>query len=304
MSEWKVTVPDSWDPYVKALGAALAGAGVLAVANAARGDDSRVIVPRDGKSASPYPTTFSGEGWLEGVDVSAAQGPLVDWNAARDDAHLAFMIAKDGQGAPGSPRGFQQDGTFIRNRDQARALLPFWGAYRYVIFTHDPKLTVQSMAKNIEAVNDDRMLPPSFDFEWQYNDGKVAATGAVPVTGSRVIDWMYACAEECKRLLSRRPMVYTSSGWWNSIGDPIDPIQEAYALWVANWSQAAMDGHPSMPKGWKRFALVQYSAEAGPLAAASIKGIPGAGKTGKSVDRDRFRGTLEDMGAFVKASML
>lgn len=296
MSDWTITMPNSWDPYVKGIGLALAGAGVLAIAGSAMGASSSTSPAGPRSKPNPFPYVPPAPGtYLDGVDVSAAQGNAVDWHAAREDAHLYFMIAKDGQGAPGSPRGFQQDGSFLRNRDQARAILPFWGAYRYVIFSHDPKLTVQSMARNLEKVNDASMLPPSFDFEWQYNDGKVPATGGPP-SSARVLDWMYACAEECARLLSRRPTAYTSSGWWNAIGDPVDPIQGAFALWVANWTAAK---GPSMPRGWARYSLWQWSAEAGPLANVPIKGIPG-----KSVDRDRFPGTLDDMQAFVNASVI
>jgi GH25 family lysozyme M1 (1,4-beta-N-acetylmuramidase) len=282
--------------WPKLLGAALAGAGVLAVTSAAFGQDSaRNPHAPPGTGAGPFPPYSSGAGFLDGVDVSAAQGNAVDWKAAKDDAHLSFMIAKEGQGVPGKPRGFQLDGSFVHNRDAARAIFPFWGAYRYVIFSQDARLTVQSMARNIEAFNNGGMLPPAFDFEWQYNDGKVPETGGPP-SGAQVLDWMSDCADECKRILSRRPMVYTSSGWWNSIGDPRHPIQDAFALWVANWTAAPQ---PSVPKGWTKYSLWQWSAQSGPLANHPIKGIPG-----KSVDRNRFPGTLEDMGAFVRASIL
>jgi lysozyme len=175
--------------------------------------------------------------------------------------------------------------------------LPFWGGYHYAIISQDARAQARAFASNVSAAGAalDRMLPPAIDLEWIYNDGKVPATGP-KVTGSQVIDWMYEWDEETRKILGRRSLCYTSIGWWDSIGNPADPITDAYSLWVAHWTTAPA---PLIPRTWKkgRWGIWQFSAELGPLAKVPIKGIPGP-----SVDRDRFSGSLDDMRAYVEAS--
>lgn len=246
-----------------------------------------------------YPYLPPGGVWVEGCDVSAAQGNSIDWPRARDSASLGFAIAKSTQGVPGTPYGFV-DGAFLKNRDGMRAALPFWGAYHYPILSKSPELQAQAMATVILPAISDKMLPPALDLEWTYNDGKSPGSNPFPAaTASMTIDFLYRWDAEMRRLTGRRSMVYTSAGWWNSIGDPVDPIQDSYALWVANWTSGSK---PLMPKGFSHYDIWQYSAESGPLADTPIDGIPGAGPTKHAVDRDRFPGTVADLSAFCIAS--
>ena len=53
----------------------------------------------------------------------------------------------------------------------------------------------------------------------------------------------------------KRPIIYTSAGWWNNHINSMD-WQKTYPLWVANWNAPA----PMTPTGWdsSKWAIWQY----------------------------------------------
>jgi GH25 family lysozyme M1 (1,4-beta-N-acetylmuramidase) len=270
----------------KWLGLGIAGTGVTLAAAEASGATGRTIVPRRPVEPFPYGGVGTSAQFLEGIDVSSAQGPNVDWAKARVSAALSFAIAKTSHGAPGF--GFA-DGTFLKNKKGMIDQLQFWGGYHYAVLRLSARAQAELMVKMLGDSDDENMLPPSVDLEWAENSGANA---------SRTLDFLYEWNESIRTLRGRRGMIYTSAGWWHSIGNPVDPIQQAFSLWNAAWTASST---PPIPKGWDRFDLWQYSAETGPMAMVSIDGVPGK-EPNRSVDRDRFRGSLEDMQAFVDAS--
>lgn len=278
----------------------LSVAGVTLASHAVAASRGQTTSGSSGGKGRPVPVPFAwdpkaGGPWLEGIDVSY----LVDWPKAKASAGLSFAIAKATQGEPGNTGYGNTNSAFAKNRAGMIATLDFWGAYHWAIFSQDARKQAQALVKAIGAF-DDKMLPPSVDAEWIYNDGLTPTGAPFPKTNApQVIDFLYVFDEVIRNEMGRRPMIYSSAGWWNSIGDPIDPIQQAYAWWIAHWTSAS---HPSMPKGVAKYSLWQYSAEIGPLENIPILGTPQAGTKKPAVDRDRFSGNLEDMRAFVRAS--
>jgi len=289
----------------------LSAAGVTlastAIASARQND------PAKGKDGKPAPAPFPwdpnvGGPWLEGIDVNY----VVDWPRAKASAGLSFAICKAVQGDPVTGgRGYgHYESSWVKNRAGlvVRAELPFWGAYLYPILSQDPKNQAQALVRAIGPLTeaqDARMLPPAIDLEWEFNDGKSPKGAPFPATNqNQTIDFLYVFAEVMRAELGRKGMIYSSAGWWNSIGDPIDPIQQAFAWWIAQWSIGAAEGHPTLPKGVSKASIIQYSAKSGPRSLEKIDGTPQAKSKEVAVDRDRFPGTLEDLRAFVMASKI
>jgi len=74
-----------------------------------------------------------------------------------------------------------------------------------------------------------------------------------------------------KTKTGRTPMIYTSPGFWPSIGNP---DLSAYVLWVAHWGTTC----PTMPAGWASWSFHQDSD------SGTVSGISGG------VDTDVFDG--------------
>jgi len=203
-----------------------------------------VGVAQQGVTVCPGATT------LEGVDVSTYQG-TIDWGKVKASGR-AFAITRVGDGLGG-------DDTFDANWAGIKAAGMVRGAYQYFRAGDDPIQQADILLGKIGTPADGD-LPPTLDLETL--DGQSAATVV-----ANVKSWL----SYVKTKTGRTPMVYTSPGFWPSIGSP---DLSAYVLWVAHWGVTC----PSMPTGWSTWSFHQYSD------SGTVSGISGA------VDLDVFDG--------------
>jgi GH25 family lysozyme M1 (1,4-beta-N-acetylmuramidase) len=191
-----------------------------------------------------------GKSTLLGVDVSTYQG-TVDWAKVKASGR-AFAITRVGDGLGG-------DNTFDANWAGIKANGMVRGAYQYFRASDDPKQQADILLAKIGTPADGD-LAPTLDLETL--DGQSAATVV-----ANVKTWL----SYVKQKTGRTPMIYTSPGFWPSIGNP---DLSAYVLWVAHWGTTC----PSMPTGWSTWQFHQ-DADNG-----TVSGISGA------VDTDVFDG--------------
>ena len=191
-----------------------------------------------------------GKSTLLGVDVSTYQG-TIDWAKVKASGR-AFAITRVGDGLGG-------DNTFDANWKGIKAVGMVRGAYQYFRAGDDPKQQADILLGKIGTPADGD-LPPTLDLETL--DGQSAATVV-----ANVKTWL----SYVKQKTGRTPMVYTSPGFWPSIGSP---DLSAYVLWVAHWGTTC----PTMPTGWSTWQFHQ-DADNG-----TVSGISGA------VDTDVFNG--------------
>lgn len=205
---------------------------------------AEVGVEYEGLSVCP------GKATLTGVDVSTYQG-TIDWAKVKASGR-AFAITRVGDGLGG-------DNTFDANWAGIKAVGMVRGAYQYFRAGDDPKQQADILLAKIGTPADGD-LPPTLDLETL--DGQSAATVV-----ANVKTWL----SYVKMKTGRTPMVYTSPGFWPSIGNP---DLSAYVLWVAHWGTTC----PSMPTGWTTWQFHQDSDN------GSVSGISGG------VDTDVFNG--------------
>jgi lysozyme len=203
-----------------------------------------VGVVQEGVTVCPGGTT------LEGVDVSTYQG-TIDWTKVKASGR-AFAITRVGDGLGG-------DNTFDKNWAGIKAVGMVRGAYQYFRAGDDPIAQADILLGKIGTPADGD-LPPTLDLETL--DGQSASTVV-----ANVKTWL----AYVKMKSGRTPMVYTSPGFWPSIGSP---DLSGYVLWVAHWGVTC----PSMPTGWSTWAMHQYSD------SGMVSGISGG------VDLDVFDG--------------
>ena len=203
-----------------------------------------VAVEQQGLSVCPGKTT------LAGVDVSTYQG-TIDWAKVKASGR-AWAITRVGDGLGG-------DTSFSANWSGIKAAGMVRGAYQFFRASKDPIQQADLLLSKIGTLQNGD-LPPTIDIE--VTDGQSAS-----VIASGAQKWL----EHVKAKTGRTPIIYTSPGFWPSLGNP---DLSAYTLWVAHWGAAC----PTIPPGWKGFTFQQTSD------TGSVAGISGA------VDLDLFNG--------------
>ncbi|MEJ7729581.1 MAG: GH25 family lysozyme [Polyangiaceae bacterium] len=197
-----------------------------------------------------------------GIDVSYYQ-ENVDWEAV-GAAGMEFAIARSSYG-----EGFV-DPRFDKNWKGIRAAGLVRGAYQFFLADQDPIAQAELLLEQLAGAGglEPGDLPPALDIEETRGVGD-----------AKIVARMHAWLEHVEAAIGRPPMIYSSPGFWNVLGNPAG--FEGYPLWVAHWGVQC----PKVPSGsWEDFAIWQE----GPFA------IDGLGK----VDGNWFNGSRADLLAF------
>ena len=207
--------------------------------------DVGVGVEYEGLSVCP------GKSTLTGVDVSTYQG-TVDWAKVKASGR-AFAITRVGDGLGG-------DNTFDANWAGIKAR--GHGARRVSVLPRQRR----SEAAGRRPAGRRSARPPTAicrrrSISRRSTGSRRRRSSPTSRRGSSYV----------KMKTGRTPMIYTSPGFWPSIGNP---DLSAYVLWVAHWGTTC----PTMPTGWTTWAFHQ-DADNG-----TVSGISGA------VDTDVFDG--------------
>lgn len=204
---------------------------------------------------------------IVGVDISkwddVADTPKKINFVQMKAAGAAFVYFKVSQGN-------WMDRVFQSSWADAKAAGLFRGGYHYLDWSCSA--ATQAIAFTKFLSKDPGELPPVCDFEH-----KPVEMGAV---GAQAELWSFLTHVE--DVLGRVAVIYTSPGYWAEFGSP-DLKWLRFPLWVAHYTSRLM---PDIPKPWKTFFLWQFTAQGDGLAY---------GCESKSLDLDRFNGTVEDL---------
>jgi len=200
---------------------------------------------------------------LTGIDISKWNGA---WNAEKaKSAGASFVFIKASQAAYMDPR-------FLANWKIAKDAKLLQGAYHYMDYTRPVRESANFYATILSNYPGD--LPPVVDYEQARNDNNAAAARAYLREFLEVL-----------RSRGHKPIIYTSSGFWNKYGDKNSYWTE-FPLWLAQYTTATK---PAVPLPWTKWVFWQYSSTG--------KGAT-YGAEGYNVDLNRFNGTLEDLVKF------
>jgi len=183
---------------------------------------------------------------FDAIDVSEAQG-VIDWQqVARSGVRAAYIRATQGTA--------QVDARFHENAQNAAQAGISVGFYHPLIASQDGTAQAAHFLKQIEA--HPYQLPPAIDVE--LDNGQTPAV---------IADRLYAMATAVEALIQRRPVIYTSWGFWSSkVGGQHDSYFGNCKLWIANYTDASK---PLIPRGWSTYWLWQYTS------SGSVTGIKG-----------------------------
>ena len=202
---------------------------------------------------------------VSGPDVSGWQHPqgyTIDWKAAKTSGGAQFAFVKATEGAGYTNAYFAKDFAALAAAKMAR------GAYHFA----QPATSAVAQARHFVSATGTLGargdLPPVLDLE---------VSGGLGVTA--LVAWTKAYLAEVQRLTGRKPMVYTSPGFWTSaMGN--STAFTGYPLWVATWGPK-----PILPGGWKNYAFWQYTDK------ATLAGMAGP------VDMSVYNGTVAQLRA-------
>lgn len=204
---------------------------------------------------------------VKGIDVSKWQG-AIDWKKVKA-AGIGFAIVRVGDGDT------YVDPRFGENWAGTKANGILRGTYQFFRPGDDPVKAADLFVNQINAHGGmkDGDLPPVLDVEVQ--DGVSDAT-----LRANAVKWL----ERVEQKLGRRPMIYTSPGFWNGVG--ASSSFSKYPLWVAHWETQC----PTMPNSWSGWKFWQTADD------GHVNGISGA------VDTNLFNGSLAELKAFAGAT--
>ncbi|MFE6618741.1 lysozyme [Streptomyces sp. NPDC057740] len=120
-------------------------------------------------------------------------------------------------------------------------------------------------------------LPPALDIEYNpYSEHKCYGLGKATMVG-----WIRSFSDEVKRLTGRRPVIYTTTHWWNTCTGASRAFASNHALWIARYDSATAG---SLPAGWRFWTIWQHDNGSGSL--------PG--------DQNLFNGSMAQLRKFAR----
>jgi lysozyme len=202
---------------------------------------------------------------IPGIDVSHWQG-VIDWaKIAQSGVKFAFIKATE---FPDRRISVFVDQNLKSNINGAVENKILWGAYHFFRTHIDPVIQARVFC---EAVGQFNSLPPVLDLE-------VAGS-----KGTQLNEKVHSFVKEVQRITNRRPIIYSSGGFWRSYmmynrRSDTDWAQ-AYPLWLAQYTTT----WPTMVYPWASWDFWQYSS------SGRLPGIPG------NVDLNWYIGSQEEL---------
>lgn len=187
----------------------------------------------------------SAAGRPKGHDVSSHQ-KNVDWQGSKAKG-ARFVYVKATESHTYRNPYFDQQYNGSRNAGLIR------GAYHFAL---PNRSSGQAQAAHFVRNGggwrpDGWTLPPALDIE--YNPyGKHKCYG---LTKARMVGWIRSFSDEVRRLTGRRPVIYTTTHWWNTCTGASRAFAADHALWAARYNSADAG---TLPAGWRLWTFWQY----------------------------------------------
>ncbi|MET9902607.1 lysozyme [Streptomyces sp. NPDC006446] len=196
-----------------------------------------------GTALAALPAEAAGN--TKGHDVSSHQ-KNVDWRSARaKGARFVYVKATEAT--------TYRNPYFDRQYDGARAAGILHGAYHFAV--PDRSSGAAQAAHFVHNGGawraDGWTLPPALDIE--YNPyGKRKCYG---LSKTAMVNWIKAFSDEVRRETGRRPVIYTTTHWWNVCTGSSRAFAANHALWLARYGSTDAG---ALPAGWSVWTFWQY----------------------------------------------
>ncbi|WP_353273341.1 glycoside hydrolase family 25 protein [Wolbachia endosymbiont (group A) of Agelastica alni] len=160
------------------------------------------------------------------------------------------------------------DHEYAKRRKAAEEEELLWGAYHFGVGEKSGKDQAEHF---LETIGDSSSILLALDIE-ENKGGK----NITPKQAEDFVNRVYV-------VTGRLPLIYGSPYF---LKDFATPILTECPLWLSKWG-----GEPTLPIGWKKWTLWQYTDGKTDPKPNSVEGIG-------SCDRNKFNGTLEELKDF------
>ncbi|MCL8015994.1 lysozyme [Streptomyces sp. AS02] len=181
----------------------------------------------------------------KGHDVSSHQ-KNVNWqNSKAKGARFVYVKATESHTYRNPYFNQQYNGS--RNAGLIR------GAYHFALPNKSAGRTqAQHFVRNGGGwTSDGWTLPPALDIEYNpYSKHKCYG-----LSKAKMVNWIQSFSNEVKRLTGRRPVIYTTTHWWNTCTGASRAFASNHALWIARYNSSSAG---ALPAGWQFWTVWQY----------------------------------------------
>lgn len=193
---------------------------------------------------APKPSASTGDGPLQGIDVSGHQGN-VNWSSYRAQGKkFAYIKATEGTGYTNPYWSSQFSGSYKAGLVR--------GSYHFA----RPDLSSGSSQARFFAGNgggwsgDGKTLPGALDMEFN-----PAGSTCYGKSQSAMTSWIKDFVRTYHAKTSRYPVIYTAKSWWDQCVGGGHGLQKVSPIWVARYNSYA----GALPSGWGNYTFWQYS---------------------------------------------
>ncbi|MEV5982387.1 lysozyme [Streptomyces sp. NPDC052114] len=195
-----------------------------------------------GTALAEIPVSAAGK--PRGHDVSSHQ-KHVNWKKAKSKG-ARFVYVKATESHTYRNPYFTQQYNGSRNAGLIR------GAYHFAV---PSKSSGRTQARYFLSHGgrwsaDGWTLPPALDIE----HNPYSSRRCYGMSKRGMVHWIKSFSNEVKRQTGRRPVIYTTTRWWNDCTGGSRAFAANHALWLARWSASA----GSMPRGWAYWTFWQH----------------------------------------------
>ncbi|WP_327666786.1 lysozyme [Streptomyces sp. NBC_00485] len=207
----------------------------------------------------------------KGHDVSSHQ-KNVDWSGAKArGARFVYVKATESTN--------YRNPYFSQQYNGARTAGIIRGAYHFALPNKSSGATQAAyfVRNGGRWSADGWTLPPALDIEYNPYDSRHKCYG---LSKAGMVNWIKSFSNELKQLTGRRPVIYTTTHWWNKCTGGSRAFASDHALWIARHDSADAG---SLPAGWSFWTFWQYD---------NSGGLPG--------DQNLFNGSQAQLRTFAR----
>ncbi|WP_225100782.1 lysozyme [Streptomyces sp. CoH27] len=208
----------------------------------------------------------------QGHDVSSHQ-QHVDWPSTRTKG-ARFVYVKATESTD------YHNPHFDEQYDGARDAGLLRGAYHFALPDKSSGAAQAAFfVRNGGAWREDGWtLPPALDIEYNPYSARLQCYG---LSKAKMVRWIRSFSDTVKEETGRRPVIYTTTQWWELCTGNSRAFSSSHALWIARHDTV---GPGTLPGGWRYWTFWQYGTEGS---------LPG--------DQNLFNGPADRLRAFARS---
>lgn len=200
-----------------------------------------------------------------GIDISKWQGDI-DWKQVTAKTGILYTFIR-------ASEGLETDSKFQQNWENSTNGCILRAPYHFFLEQVDPVEQAKKLAERLSAIGADQSeLPVTADIERGSDTVQICNDANHAKT---FLGLVYKFVTTFENQTNRRMMIYTSTNFWNCLGDA-KHLANGRHIWIAEYTK---NPAPKLPADWRMWRFWQFYSK------GRVAGIDA------DVDADRFNGS-------------